>query len=339
MSDSVVGGQPVEGKAPAVDPGSIAPAVISPVAGQQMVSAAGPAPCVGCGQPMPGQVILPGVTRVVGPVLAVGRVRASFPSLGLQREYAEAAEADPDAPVASSDLKDVISRDEHRYLARQVCWMFTVQSLDVCVVVPRSDADLDELVESLAIDDESTVQVLVGEPASRLAAPGCWDADLPMVSPVQLLSFTIDEFAGALAQRYDADRAAGGAVDGSEGNGGGEGAGGTGDDPRWRTMVRDVFYRLTRRADTTGFSDEDRARNYLALKDPAGYALIWNALSNGQNLIGISTRQFVRGGRRMVAVRFTFRHRQTQVIDRYETLVDTNDLFCFKAAPLAPTYD
>jgi PatG Domain len=306
-----------------------------------------PAPCVTCGQvpgqpigaqqmmtgPMPGQDTVPGVTRVVGPVLAVGRVRASFPNLGLQREYAEAAGADPEALVASSDLKDLISQDEYRYLAHQVCWMFTVQSADVCVVVPRSAEDVNELV-SMAADEEDTVQVLLGQPTTRGTAPDCWADDLPMVSPVQWLSFTIDEFATALAQRYDTDQATPEAAEG-----GGEVAGGTGDDPRWRTMVRDLFYRLTRRADTTGFSDEDRARNYMALKDPAIYALTWNQSSDGHNLIGINTRQFMRGGRRLVAVRFSFRHRQTQVIERYETLIDTHDLFCFKAAPLTPTYD
>jgi hypothetical protein len=360
MSDSVAGGQPVEyGGAPAPvvgNPGSVTPSVMSPAAGQQIPGqqmpgqsmGADPAPCVTCGQvpgqpvaaqqmmaqPMPGQDMALGVTQMIGPVLAVGQLRASFPNLGLQREYAEAAGVDPDAPIASSDLKDLISQDEYRYLAHQLCWMFTVQSADVCVVVPRSDADLDELVDSLAADDENTVQVLLGQPTTRAAAPDCSDNDLPMVSPVQLLSFTIDEFAAALAQRSDAEQATPEA-----GNGGGEGASGTGDDPRWRRMVRDVFYRLTRRADSTGFSDEDRARNHEALKDAGMYALTWNALSNGQNLIGINTRPFMRGGRRQVAVRFSFRHHQTHVIERYETVIDTNDLFCFKATSLTPTYD
>lgn len=288
------------------------------------------------GQAMAGQTMLPGVSRVVGPLLAVGRLRASFPSLGLQREYAEAAQVDPDALVSTSDLKDLISHDEHRYLARQLCWIFTVQSADTCAVVPRTDADLDELMQSLAPDDEDPVQVLVGEPATGLTPPGCSDAGLPMVSPVQLLSFTMEEFADALGQRYDADRAANAPDKGEDGA---EVAGATGDEPRWRTMVRDVFNRLTRRTDSTGFGDEDRARNYLALKDPAVYALTWNAQNNRQNLIGIATRQFIRGGRRMVAVRFSFRHWQTHVIERYETLVDTQDLYCFKAAPLTPTYD
>jgi hypothetical protein len=273
------------------------------------------------------------VPRVVGPVLAVGRVRASFPNLGLQREYAEVAGADPEALVASNDLKELISQDEYRYLAHQVCWMFTVQSVDVCVVVPRTAEDVSELV-SMAADEEDAVHVLLGQPTTTAAAADCLNAELPMVSPVQLLSFTIGEFATALAQRYDTDRAT------SEvGDVGADGADGTGNDPRWHGMVRDVFYRLTRRAGTTGFSDEDRARNYVALKDPAAYALIWNALSNGQSLIGIGSRELVRGGRRLGAVSFSFRHHQTHVVERYETLIDTHNLFCFRAAPLTPTYD
>jgi hypothetical protein len=330
MMSDVAGGPPVEhGGVPAPVP------------------LAYPAPCVTCGQvpgqpmgaqqmmtgPMPGQDMVPGVTRVVGPVLAVGRVRASFPNLGLQREYAEAAGADPEALVASSNLKELISQDEYQYLAHQVCWMFTVQSVDVCVVAPRSTEDVNELV-SMAADEENTVQVLLGQPTTTAAAPDCLNDDLPMVSPVQLLSFTIDEFASALAQRYDADRATS-----ETGDVGADGAGGTGNDPHWRAMVRDVFYRLTRRAGTTGFTDEDRARNYIALKDPGVYAMIWNALSNGQNLIGIGSRELTRGGRRLGAVSFSFRHRQTHVVERYETLIDTQDLFCFKAAPLTPTYD
>jgi hypothetical protein len=200
------------------------------------------------------------------------------------------------------------------------------------VVVPRSAEDVNELV-SMAADQEDTVQVLLGQPTTT-AAPDCLNDDLPVVSPVQLLSFTIDEFASALAQRYDADRATS-----ETGNVGADGADGTGNDPHWQVMVRDVFYRLTRRAGTTGFSDDDRARNYVALKDPAVYAMIWNALSNGQNLIGIGSRELTREGRRLGAVWFRFRHQQTHVIERYETLIDTHNLFCFKAAPLTPTYD
>ena len=296
--------------------------------------------------------------------MAVGRLRATFPSLGHQREYADAAQIDPDATVTSSDLTEVLSLDEHRYLARQVCWTFTVLGVDVCLVVPRYDIDLDEMMDTLAAEDDGTVQVLVGEPATARAAPGCWNIDLPMVAPVQFYSFSLDEFAEAMAEHYDAaaatpattrpeisstgedtattedaDNEQPTAGDRPTGNAKNTGGGGVGSDPRWRSSVRDLFHRLTGRGDATGFSDEDRARNYLALKDPAVYALTWNARSHGQHLIDLSTRQSDRGGRRLVAVRFTFRDRQTHLVERYQCQVDTTDLFCFKATPLTLTYD
>jgi hypothetical protein len=345
-----------------------------PAVGQPVSPLVGPGGCVNCGQPLSAQPITGQAwpspsgwqavgVQTVGPILAVGRLRASFPSLGHQREYADAAQIDPDATVTSSDLADVLSLEENRYLARQVCWIFTVLGVDVCQVVPRFNADLDEMMDTLAAEDDGTVQVLVGEPAPGRPAPGCWDIDLPAVASVQLHSFAMDEFAEAMAGHYDTaaatpttippeiastgeDTASTGDADkdqwtndeGRTGNRENSG-GGVGSDPRWRSTVRDVFRRLTGRSDATGFNDEDRARNYLALKDPAVYALTWNARSHGQHLIDVGTRRSDRGGRRIVAVRFVFRDRQTHLIERYQCQVDTTDLFCFKATPFAPTYD
>jgi hypothetical protein len=356
----------------------VTPPGISGVLGQPVSPVIETGGCVTCGQPLraqpmtgqtrppqPGQAGMPApAVRTVGPILAVGRLRATFPSLGHYREYADAAQIDPDATITSSDLKEVLSLDEHRYLARQVCWTFTVRlGVDVCLVIPRYDADLDEMMDTLAAEDDGTVQVLVGESATARAAPGCWDIDLPMVAPVQFHSFSLDEFAEAMAEHYDAadipettrpeisstgedtannddaDNEQPTADDRPTGNAKNPVSGGVAGDPRWRSSVRDLFHRLTGRGDATGFSDEDRARNYLALKYPAVYALTWNARSHGQHLIDVSARQSDRGGRRLVAVRFTFRDRQTHLVERYQCQVDTTDLFCFKATPLTLTYD
>ena len=349
-------------------PAPAAPGMTMPVGGHPAAPAMGTGGCTTCGQllpaypgtdqsPQPGQQVMG--FRTVGPILAVGRLRATFPSLGHQREFADAAHIDPDAAVTSSDLKEVLSLDEHRYLARQVCWTFTVLGSDVCLVVPRDDADLDEMMDTLVAEDDGTVQALVGEPATGgRSVAGCRDVDLPMVAPVQLHSFTLDEFAEAMAAHYDATAATlastrsetspsgEGTTDTEDadteqptGNGDNTASGGVSSNPRWRSSVRDLFHRLTGRGDATGFSDEDRARNYLALKDPAVYALTWNARNHGQHLIDVGTRRSDRGGRRRVAVRFTFRDRQTHLVERYQCHVDTTDLFCFKATPLTPTYD
>ena len=149
------------------------------------------------------------------------------------------------------------------------------------------------------------------------------------------MTFTVDDFAKALGERYDGDRTDADLTDAD----GGEPSARPTDDPRWRTLIRDTFTRLTRGGDSAGFTDEDRARNYVALKDSAVYALMWNALGDGRSLVDVSARRVLRAGRRTVAVRLTFRHRQTQVVECYERLVDTHDVFCFAIGSLTPAYD
>lgn len=348
MSDQIGMMQAVGNPVRATVPGGAGVSVQAPVAMAEGSAPAAVGGCATCGQPFPdaAQAVASDASMVssrsVGSVLAVGRLHASFPSPGHQREYAEAADLDPDTPVAARDLKDVLGRHDNRYLAWQVCWTFEVHGTEVCLVVPRHETDLDDLLQMLAPENDDSVQVLIGEPATGLGAPACWDADLPMVSPVQLMSFSLEEFAGALGRRFDAQQ--GGQRAGEEKPGGGEDTGGEGrsqtaGDPRWQAMASDVFARLTGRSNSTGFDDEDRARNYLALKDPAVYALVWQALNDGQHLIDVSTTSTVRSGRRLTNVRFALRSRQTSIVERYQCQVDTTDLFCFKASPLAPSYD
>src|SRR5262245_34558231 len=91
------------------------------------VGAAAPGGCVNCGQastsltadaaaPVP-------VTMGAGFAYGVGRLSSRFPSLGAEREYAQLAGGDPDAIVRTADLKETLSKEQNRYLARQMCWV------------------------------------------------------------------------------------------------------------------------------------------------------------------------------------------------------------------------
>ncbi|WP_448612619.1 cyanobactin maturation protease PatG family protein [Modestobacter sp. URMC 112] len=349
--------QPTSGPPGAGLPGAPAPHV-HPASAPAVTGSPGVA-CATCGQPTGIQGTTAAQAQGLGtdwpaasgPLLAVGRLRAHFPTLGLQREYAEAAGVDPDAIVTSRDLRDVLADSDNRYLARQVCWTFAVQSVDVCQVLPRHDAELDELIDALGPDNEGTVQVLIGEAASRNTFAGCWLPDLPGVATIQILSFGLNELVTSLGEQHDqrsqttldhVEEDPTGDVPPLSDTASGAGAGAaarTGDDPRWQSVIRETFLRLTQRSGATGFRDEDRARNYVALKDPAIYSLIWTALQDGKSLVEVSARRLTRAGRRMVAVRLAFRHRQTQVIERYERLVDTQDTFCFAVGALNPVYE
>jgi hypothetical protein len=110
-------------------------------------------------------------------------------------------------------------------------------------------------------------------------------------------------------------------------------------DPDHAAAMRQLFFRLTRRADNQGFADGHRALNYAALRYPALYRATLRALDDSKPLIDVETRQIPSGDRRLVSVRFIFRDRQTHIVERYSCAVDMTGEFCFLAAPLSPTYD
>jgi hypothetical protein len=293
------------------------------------VSAAGAAPggCVNCGQPLtpltsagdaPAAVQM---ARAGGFVYGVGRLNARFPSLGAEKEYAQLADGDPDAIVRTTDLKETLSKEQNRYLARQICWVFSGPGGDSFLVVPRDGDDLNELLDALSSDD-STVHVVVGSAA--LSTPGfgqCLSSGLPAVHPDQLLVFSRDSFLGALPEP------------------GKDTSVKSNDTDAWKRTAASLFDHLTQRTDNHGLSDQHRALNYLALRYPAIYQLAFNEQAGGAPLIGVDARPAQIGGRRIIEIRFAFRHTQTHVVRRYICRVDVTDLFPFLTSSLTLTFD
>jgi hypothetical protein len=261
------------------------------------------------------------VTTSVGFAYGVGRINARFPSLGAEREYAQLGGGDPDAIVRTADLRETLSKDENRYLARQMCWVFSGPGADAFLVVPRDGNDLSELLAALSSDD-STVHVIVGSPASPTPGVGaCISSGLPAVQPDQLLVFTRDAFLGALPGP-NADTPL-------EGQ----------DLETWKRTAAGLFDHLTQRTENRGLSDQHRAMNYLALRYPQIYHLAFNEQAGGASLIGVDARPAQAADRRVVEIRFVFRDVRTHVVQRYICRVDVTDLFPFLTSSLTLTYD
>jgi hypothetical protein len=276
--------------------------------------------CATCGQPLPGTRF----TAAQGQfVYAIGRLSPQFQSPDVEKEFAQLA-ADVEAPEVSEHhrLKAVAEQDDNLYLAHHVCWVFTTQGIDSFAIVPRDNHDARQLVDAFApASDETVINVVVGRPATT---PPLWDwssSGLRLVSADQLLTFTLDEFLDAL--------------DTTEGKGDKKG----GSDPDHRAAMRELFFRLTRRADNQGLTDAHRALNYAALRYPALYRATLQALDDGKALMGVEARLIPSSDRRLVSVRLIFRDRHTQIVERYSCAVDVTGEFCFLAAPLSPTYD
>ena len=98
------------------------------------------APCPTCG----------GAALPAAHVYAIGRIEARFPSLSVEKEFAQAAGRGETAGQTDQEMfYNFLSKPESRYLARQLCWVLTIQGLETYLVHPRDPRDFDRLVEAI----------------------------------------------------------------------------------------------------------------------------------------------------------------------------------------------
>src|SRR6202158_948060 len=83
-------------------------------------------------------------------IYAIGRIEPRFPTLALEKEFAQATGREKTVGLTDRQaLHTVLSKPENRYLARQLCWILTVEGLETYVLRPRDPADVALLVEAV----------------------------------------------------------------------------------------------------------------------------------------------------------------------------------------------
>jgi hypothetical protein len=102
----------------------------------------------------------------------------------------------------------------------------------------------------------------------------------------------------------------------------------------------EVFHSMTQMRENAGATDADRAVNYLAVRYPRIYEAAADAFGKNQSLSAIDVRpSTLSATRTLVDVIFSFRHRNTDVVEKHAVRVDVTDEFPFLAKPLSPYYD
>src|SRR5438874_2587115 len=63
-------------------------------------------------------------------VYALGRIEARFPNLALEKEFAQVTGRSDTAGLTDRQaLQTILSERSNRYLARQLCWVLTIEGL------------------------------------------------------------------------------------------------------------------------------------------------------------------------------------------------------------------
>jgi PatG Domain len=249
-------------------------------------------------------------------VYALGRIEPRFPSLSVEKEYAQATGRAETAGLTDRQaLQTVLS--QNRYLARQLCYVLTIEGLDTYILQPGDPVDLQILIESLRPTPQpGDVDVVVGRRGPIAPPELCNGLMVPIVIFDQIYSFDRESFVKSIPRPEKIS-----AKD-------------------FGPAAQELFDRIIQMADNAGATDADRGVNYLALRYPAIYARAAESFAADSSLTSLDVRPSpLSGTRKIVEVIFSYTNRETDVTEKFFVRVDVTEEFPFLHTKLSPYFD
>ncbi len=251
-------------------------------------------------------------------VYALGRVEPRFPRLSVEKEFAQATGRAETAGLTDREaLHKVLSQRQNRYLARQLCWVLTIEGLETYILQPRDPVDFDLLVEAIRpAPSPMDVDAVIGVRGPIAPPELCNGLMVPIVVFNQIYSFDRDALIKSIPrpEKMTAER--------------------------FKPVAEELFDRIMQLADNAGATDEHRALNYLAMRYPAIYATAAECYGRDCALTGVEVRPSrLSGTRKIVDAIFSYTHRQTDVTEKYFVRVDVTEEHPFLVTKMSPYYD
>lgn len=274
-----------------------------------------PATCASCGAV--NAVVNGNGMAVPSYVFAIGRVEMRFPSLAVEKEFAQAAgRIDTKGLTDRKAVHAVLSERGNRYLLRHVCWVFTIGGLETYLLVPRDPADYEQLLEAVRPQPSPLdIDVVIGVRGPVAPPEMCNGLLVPIVAFDQIYSFDRDALMKALPP------------------GKGKKAGDYG-------PAGEVLDRIMLLTDNAGSTDAHRALNYMAVRYPAIYSTVADAYEREASLTAVDVQPSpLNGTRNIVDVIFSFTNRRTDVVEKYFTRCDVTEEFPFLLTKMSPYLD
>ena len=185
-----------------------------------------------------------GMAGVAPYVYALGRIEPRFPRPSAQKEFAQATGRTETAGKTDREtLRAVLSKRENRYLARQLCWVLTIQGLETYILSPRDPVDLDLLIEATRpAPTPLDIDAVVGLRGPIAPPELCNGLMIPIVVFDQIYSFDRDILIKAIPMPEKMK------------------------EKEFRPAAGELFDRIMQLTDNVGTTDEHRALNYLAMR-------------------------------------------------------------------------
>ena len=254
-------------------------------------------------------------------VYALGQVEPRFPSLAIEKEFAQAiGSADHAGLTDRQTFRRSLDARENRYLARSLCWVFVVEGLETYILVPSDPTELDLLIEAYReAPRRDDLDVVIG--VRRHIAPPemCNGLALPVVVFDQMYSFDRESLLESIPK-----------PDGMSGK----------KREQFGAAAGEMFDQLTQIADNAGAIDEHRALNYLTVRYPRLYAVATEQHERNFAFAGVEVRpSHLSGARSIVDVILSYRHRETDLVEKQFARVDVTEEFPFLVTKMGPYYE
>lgn len=264
-------------------------------------------------------------------VYALGTVIARFPNMSLEKEFVQAVKHEDVHRIDERAIQyDILNRSHYRYIARDMCWVFSIQNVDTYILEPQTDGELQQLIDMLSKDPEdiyiqhgaADVDVVIGELGPIASPEKCNGLQIPVVIVNHTYSFKVQEFLDGISIEL--------------------GPGHSLSPDQVNELKLKVLSMLMQLADNVGNLDEHRAINYLALRYPKVYEQTILESQQDNSLHGVSaqmSRLNANGTRRIVDIIFTYSNKSSDVKTRFYASVDVGGMFPFLMDRLQPYYE
>jgi hypothetical protein len=266
-------------------------------------------PCPACGPA--------GATANGSYIYALGQIEARFPRPSVEKEMAQATgRAETAGRTDQQAFHQTLSRRENRYLARQMCWVLTIQGLETYLLQPRDPADSDLLISAIEPRESPWISTVIGVRGPIAPPDYCNGLMIPIVVFDQIYSFSRETLIEAIPRPEQIAAQEFGAA------------------------ARELFDRIMQMTDNAGATDEQRALNYLAVRYPAIYATAAESFAGNFSLTGVEVRPSpLSGTRNVVDCIFSYTNRNTDYTEKYFVRCDVTEEFPFLVTKMSPYYD
>jgi hypothetical protein len=253
-------------------------------------------------------------------IYAIGKIHPRFPDRSIEKEYAQLIGRSTDSGGLTDfqALKTALSKRENRYIARNLCWLFTIRGVETYILRPRDPIDYEVLIDSLVESPrqiQTDVDVVIGERGPIATREICNGLLVPVVRFDQIYSFPVESLLNSIPkpERVPAKE--------------------------FRSTSEELFHGIVQMTDNAGSTDEHRALNYLAVRYPAIYSQAANQYKNNSSLSAVEVKpSSISGVRKMVDVVFSYTNRNTDVTEKFFVRVDVGK-FPYLVTKLSPYYD